>query len=68
MIEEGNRVKIINVQMANYRKKEIGEFIDKIGTVTNINMAYQSLTMYNVMFSLNPFIQESFFEDEVKKI
>lgn len=64
-INEGNRVKIISDDMHEYRKKEIGQYIDRIGVVTNVNREYQAETMYSVMFSLTPFIQELFFEHEV---
>ena len=66
IINEGNKVKIISNSMRSYRKKEVGQFINEVGTVTAVHRAYQDETMYSVMFSLSPFIQGSFFEHEIE--
>lgn len=65
-IEEGVKVKVIVDKMNEYRKEEIGMYVGKQGTVTGVHEGYQAEIMYSVMFSLEPFIQDLFFEHELK--
>jgi len=68
-IGDGDKVQIIIGKYSSpERTKDIKKFIGKIGTVTSTDVGYQAPTMYLVIFSLKPFIQENFFEWEVKKI